>query len=167
MASVSGLPARPGRNHWILIGPLHGNQFAILDGMRTSKLLSAVLAAIIGVGALGGCVLRATGTYRVRTAPPPPRHVVYESRPGWVYVDGYWAWNGYDYNWVDGYWEQDRPGYVFVRGSWHNDNGYHTYRKGYWQPRARRDVIIYKDRGNRGHYNNGHKKPTVVYDHSR
>jgi hypothetical protein len=136
--------------------------------MRTKKLLVAALAAFLGASALGGCVVRGTGyTYaRVRVAPPPPRHVVVETRPGWVYVDGYWDWNGYEYVWRDGYWERDRPGYVYVRGYWSNDRGNHRYHRHTWRraDRGNNNVIIYKHGNGRRPNNN---KPVIVHDHSK
>jgi WXXGXW repeat (2 copies) len=134
--------------------------------MRTSKFVAAAFAALVGITALGGCVVRGSGVVRVRTAPPPPRSVYVETRPGYIWVDGYWNWNGYDYVWVDGYYERDRPNHVYVRGYWTNDRGYHSYHRGRWTKRSNNNVIIYKDRG-RSNHNHNNRKPTVVYDHSR
>jgi hypothetical protein len=50
------------------------------------------------------------GRYVVQPPPPPlPVRVVPRSPGrGFVWVPGYWAWNGYRYYWQDGYWT--RPG---------------------------------------------------------
>ena len=49
----------------------------------------------------------------VYTSEPPPPPVV-EYRPpspgyGYLWVDGFWDWNGYDWAWSNGYWQPNRP----------------------------------------------------------
>jgi hypothetical protein len=106
--------------------------------MRYTKLIP-LLALTLLVGAASGCVVhgrtRAYGTvgYSVHTAPPAPRYVYVDPRPGWLWIDGYWAWDGYQYVWMDGYWERERPGYYYVQGSWHTHSGRHTWNPGYWK----------------------------------
>src|SRR4029078_5446062 len=49
----------------------------------------------------------------VRFAPPPPRHeVVPADRPGYVWVPGYWDWQGHKHVWMKGHWQHTRPGYA-------------------------------------------------------
>ena len=69
------------------------------------------------------------------TAPPPP---VAEYRPpmpgyGYLWVDGYWDWNGYDWAWSNGYWQPNRPGYVFIGPRYIYEGGRPIYYRGYWQ----------------------------------
>ena len=66
---------------------------------------------------LSACYARG-GYVAVATAPPPPRAVVVDPRPGYIWVDGHWVWNGATWGWNDGYWEADRPGYVWIGGNW-------------------------------------------------
>jgi hypothetical protein len=68
-------------------------------------------------------------------APPPDQDVVVGVAPGpdYVWIGGYWGWNGGRYvwygghwdhhpygrsRWVRGYWNHGGHGYVFVRGHW-------------------------------------------------
>lgn len=101
--------------------------------------LSRVVAAVALTASLGmssGCYATAQhGRVYVTVAPPAP---VYEERvvepgPGYVWVPGYYEWDGRAYvwvrgryerppraraHWVPGHWERDRHGYYFVRGHW-------------------------------------------------
>ena len=66
--------------------------------------------------------------------PAPPGY-------GYMWVDGYWDWNGYDWTWSSGYWVPERVGYAYIgpryvyvdgrpvyyRGYWQGDNGYREY----------------------------------------
>lgn len=105
--------------------------------MRIIKtILPALLAGVLLVGS--GCLVRGARTYgtvayTVGESPPPPRSRYVEYRPGWVYVDGYWAWNGGQWLWLDGYWERDRPGYGYVQGSWYVSGGRHHWKPGHWR----------------------------------
>ncbi|HVR03192.1 MAG TPA: hypothetical protein VMT47_13735, partial [Polyangia bacterium] len=68
-------------------------------------------------------------------APPPP---VAEYRPpapgyGYLWVDGYWDWNGYDWAWSNGYWQPDRPGFLFIGPRYVYEGGRPVYYRGYWQ----------------------------------
>ena len=137
--------------------------------MRKSKLLAGLLSLGLLIGA-GGCIVRTHGYYRASVAPPPPRHVVVSYRPGHVWVDGYWRWNGYSHVWVDGYYVAERPGYVYTQGYWHNSGRDYVYRPGAWRrgghvQHRSNNVIIHK------HHNHGrpapHKRPVIVHDHSR
>jgi hypothetical protein len=54
----------------------------------------------------------------VDTPPPPPRQVIVHSRPGYVFVRGYWEMRGTTWVWVEGRWVRDRPGKVYLQGRW-------------------------------------------------
>jgi hypothetical protein len=89
-------------------------------------------AALIAAMALGtGCVVRAHGRVsapvayvEVEQEPPPPRVVVVPAaRPGFIWIEGRYVWNGNRYDWRDGYYEQGRwerrgRGHVWVDGRW-------------------------------------------------
>ena len=90
---------------------------------------------------LSACYARG-GYVAVATAPPPPRVVVVDPRPGYIWVDGHWVWNGGSWAWNDGYWEAERPGYVWIGGNWVVHGGSHHWRQGYWRPRARGTVVV-------------------------
>jgi hypothetical protein len=129
------------------------------------NLVSKLVLAIGLAGAVAGCAGSATyssrgGYVAVRSAPPAPVEVYYEDRPGYVWLEGRWVWDGYDWRWregryvrarpgfvyhqgywdlrgsswvwIDGRWERDRPGYVYSRGYWDRRGGRLVYRPGRW-----------------------------------
>jgi hypothetical protein len=101
--------------------------------MRIKRwLLALALPAMLSGCYVGG---RARVAYPVYD-PPPPRYAYVEARPGYVWVDGYYYWNSYDWAWRPGYYVVDRPGYAYVQGRYHN----RVYRPGYWSPR--RSVVV-------------------------
>jgi hypothetical protein len=69
----------------------------------------------------------------VRFGPPPPRTEVVPAMPGgWVWVPGYWNWNGHRYIWVRGHREHARRGYHWVEPRWHEDHGHWRQERGRW-----------------------------------
>jgi WXXGXW repeat (2 copies) len=97
---------------------------------------SLVLAAAMA----GGCVVTAHGhiaepvaDVEVDEEPPPPRAVVVETRPGFVFIQGHWARNGGRWMWRDGYWERERAGYVWESGRWENRGRGHVWVEGRWR----------------------------------
>jgi hypothetical protein len=71
----------------------------------------------IGIGSPRG------GRYVVQPPPPPPLVRVVPRSPGrnYVWVPGYWNWNGNRYFWVNGYWAKGRG------NGWRNNPGYGYY----------------------------------------
>ena len=130
--------------------------------MRTFKALSFSLVMALTSFTGAGCLLRTRGTvaYTVEADPPPPRHVYVASRPGFVWVDGYWYWGGADWVWMDGYYQEERPGYVWVQGNWSG----RTWQPGYWRVGGRSNVYV-RGRGGGTVYvrgNGGVRGGTVV-----
>ena len=69
-------------------------------------------------------------------APPPPLPV-YIQPPitdyGYLWMPGYWAWNGYDYFWVPGAWVRPpEPGLLWTPGYWGWNGAAYVYNPGYW-----------------------------------
>jgi hypothetical protein len=66
--------------------------------------------------------------------PPPP--VVVEPlpppMPHYVWVPGYWGWDGHGYVWVPGYWIPERPGWRYVPPHWQAAHGRWHLRPGHW-----------------------------------
>ena len=66
-----------------------------------------------------------------------PRRPVYIKRPtlkrpGFFWIAGAWAWNGFNYVWVDGYWEPERSDWYWSEGYWEvTPNGFYWI-EGYW-----------------------------------
>jgi len=55
----------------------------------------------------------------IERAPPPPRVVpAPPPRRGFVWMPGYWRWNGHRHVWVKGRWERDRRGYAYSAPHW-------------------------------------------------
>ena len=104
-----------------------------------NTLGSAALIAAMALGA--GCVVRAHGHVsapvayvEVEEEPPPPRVVVVPaSRPGFLWIQGRWEYNGGRYVWRDGYWERERAGYVWEQGRWDRRGRGHVWVEGRWR----------------------------------
>ncbi|RMH40928.1 MAG: hypothetical protein D6689_12370, partial [Deltaproteobacteria bacterium] len=107
------------------------------------------------VSAQGSLHVRATAPnpYYVSAAPPQP---LYEEMtpapgPGYVWVDGYWHWNGYDWEWIPGQWVVRYDGYVYIEPYYGFVDGRYVYVPGYWAPRNRlpRGVVVRDHRDGR------------------
>lgn len=101
----------------------------------------ALLAAVLVI-AVSGCYVYerpAPGYYggAVVVAPPAPR-VIAEPPPrdGYVWVPGYWNWNGNRYVWAGQRWIAARPGYHWVPANWVQVSGGWQFAKGHWEPDA-------------------------------
>jgi len=69
----------------------------------------------------------------------PPVIPVYEEpplpAPGYLFVPGYWAWDGTDYYWVPGTWvEPPINGLLWTPGYWSYQDGFYVWTDGYWGP---------------------------------
>jgi hypothetical protein len=97
-------------------------------------LLAAGTASTLLVTPLAQAQRHAPADVWIGTAPPPPR---YEAAPpprrGYVWVAGYWAWNGHRHIWAPGHWERIRHGYRYAPPGWHQGpRGWHQDPGG-WQ----------------------------------
>jgi hypothetical protein len=97
----------------------------------------ALAATLAGVS---GCVVRAHGQVSAPVAvvevdeePPPPRAMVIETRPGFVFIEGRWARNGGRWVWRDGYYERERVGYAWDQGRWEMRGNRHVWVEGRWR----------------------------------
>jgi hypothetical protein len=110
--------------------------------MWTRKLITIALAAVLG-GSLAACTvrgsghLRTTGVVYVEEAPPPPRRVVVVQRPGYVWIEGRWAYNGGRWAWNDGYYQRARADHHWVDGRWERRGRGHVWVDGRWEARGR------------------------------
>lgn len=104
--------------------------------MNTRHLLLAALVASPLMMALPPQAAQAQSfDIRIGTPPPPPRVVVAPPPPrrGFVYVPGYWNWNGRRHVWVDGTWVRERRGYHYAAPEWHPDGDRYGFRRGRWE----------------------------------
>jgi WXXGXW repeat (2 copies) len=100
-----------------------------------SRIAGAALVAA-ALGAASGCAMTSGGFY-VALAPPPPIVEVRAVAPGagFVWVPGYYRWDGGSYLWMRGRWERPpRPGARWEPGRWerHGNRGW-RYRDGRWR----------------------------------
>jgi hypothetical protein len=74
------------------------------------------------------------GEVHVRVAPPVPRVEVVAVSPGpaWVWVPGYWNWNGRAYVWIGGRYVDADPGFVWVAPRYVHRGPRVVYVRGYW-----------------------------------
>lgn len=124
-----------------------------------------VLAGSLGAG---GCLVTAHGEVAAPTAvvevdeePPPPRAVVVETRPGFIFIQGHWQRAGNRWVWRDGYWERERAGYVWEEGRWENRGRGHVWVEGRW--RAGGGPVVRDHREER--HDERHEDGPVVRDH--
>ncbi|MDB4953385.1 MAG: hypothetical protein JWO36_954 [Myxococcales bacterium] len=129
---------------------------------------SLILAATIT--SAGGCVVTAHGhiaepvaVVEVDEEPPPPRAVVYETRPGFVFIQGRWTRNGRNWAWRDGYWERERAGYAWEQGRWENRGRSHVWVEGGWRAGGQPAVRDHRE-DHREERHEDHRGP-VVRDH--
>jgi len=110
--------------------------------MKMARGLRLGLAAALLVGpvALSGCVVtaRPAVVYEgpvVRLAPPPPQVEVVgvAPAPGYVWMGGYWGWEGGRHVWVGGHWAPGRPGWHWVPHHWVATGGGWRMAPGHWE----------------------------------
>src|SRR5262245_57465946 len=96
--------------------------------MNVKKTL---IALGLAASALGTTVATAADVY-VQFGPPQPRHEVIVERHGYVWVPGYWNWNGHRYVWTKGHNVRERHGHHWVPDQWVEDNGRWRHEHGRW-----------------------------------
>jgi WXXGXW repeat (2 copies) len=137
---------------------------------RKTLLRNFGLAALLALP-LTGCMVRGSGgayvsgpsvaVVEVESEPPPPRVVHYDSRPGFIYIDGRWDWRGGQWVWRDGYYERERAGYIYAPGRWQRRGRGHVWVEGRWDSHGGRNGG--RDRGGRDTSNS--PGGTEVRDH--
>ena len=80
--------------------------------------------------------------------PPRIRHEVIPPRPGddYVWVAGYWGWQGDQWVWFPGRW--DRPaqvGVTWVQPRYVHEYGYYRYEPGHWSHERIREGDDYRE----------------------
>lgn len=94
--------------------------------------LALPLLALAVVPLLTGCAER---TVYVQSPPPPApaEPVVVSPGPAYVWVPGYWGWDGARYVWVGGHWAYPpHPRAVWVGPHWGYRSGVRVWIGGYW-----------------------------------
>ena len=107
--------------------------------MERSRWLYVALTAVsFGLGTLGGCVVAPPPYYYgygPTEGPPPPPHEVIGVPPvaGYIWIDGFWDWDGDRYAWRTGRWEPPRPGYRWVPHRWDREGTHWQRHGGRWE----------------------------------
>lgn len=113
-----------------------------MNSNRAMTIASVLLATVLASGCMAEPVHRRPmrvdqGYTTMVVAQAPPEWVVarVDSRPGYVWAQGYWRWDGRRYVAVRGHYERARPGSRYVQPRWeHRRDGWH-WRDGAWAGR--------------------------------
>lgn len=112
------------------------------------SLRKNLIALCIATGSVAASMPALADVY-VRLAPPEPRYEVVPALPsGYVWVPGYWDWNGHHYHWVNGHRVRAQHGSAWVPNRWVEDHGRWRMEHGHWdRNHADRDHDRDHDRG--------------------
>jgi hypothetical protein len=132
----------------VLGGALGAIAGAALDrGHLGGAILGAEAGAIAG-GTLGNSVDHQNGTIYGSDDPsvvvvadpnapaePAPLAEVVTPCPGdgYVWISGYWNWNGYQYFWCPGLWSIVPYGYGYIAPYWGWYHGHRVFYRGHWE----------------------------------
>jgi hypothetical protein len=107
--------------------------------MKMNRRVLAVLTAAIVAGPVTGCavyVRPVPGVVYIQRRPPEARVEVIPAAPatGFVWIGGYWATRGAEFEWVPGRWERPIEGRrEWVPHRWEHDrNGWYLI-EGHWR----------------------------------
>ncbi len=103
-----------------------------------------LLSMLIAAGTIGAVATPVTSVAAVdiqlNFGPPPVR---YEAVPaphrGYVWVPGYWDWQGRHHAWVGGHWARERPGYADQPNRWIERDGRWHLERARWEHARGRD----------------------------
>ncbi len=104
-------------------------------------LCASTAALILGAAPIGAFVAPAQAQVAFSISAPiaPPLLPIYAQPPipgpGYVWIPGYWAWDGQEYYWVPGYWAwPPSADLLWTPGYWAWDDGSYVFYAGYWGP---------------------------------
>lgn len=102
--------------------------------MKRLAMLGLLLAAAVPAAHAGPDIQWGV-TISSGTPPPAVRYEpVPPPRVGYVWVEGYWNWNGRAHVWVPGHWVRARSGYEYAQPRWQEGpNGWELHRGGWRQ----------------------------------
>ena len=94
-------------------------------------------AAVAGVALVGPLTTPAYGAKTDISVGIPPPAVIVEAEPkhhvGYVWIPGYWRWNGISHVWVKGHLVTNRRGYHYIPEHWIETNGRWVFHPGQWE----------------------------------
>jgi hypothetical protein len=91
-----------------------------------------IVAVLLGTGVK---IADARVNFDIVLGVPPPPAVVEPLPPPmahYIWVPGYWGWDGHRHVWVSGYWIPERPGWRYVPPHWQAVHGRWHFRPGRW-----------------------------------
>jgi hypothetical protein len=114
--------------------------FAMQKSMRL-LLCASTAALILGAAPIGAFIAPAQAQVDVSISATiaPPLLPVYAQPaipgPGYLWIPGYWAWDGQEYFWTPGYWSMPPTvGFYWTPPYWGWLNGAYVFNAGYWGP---------------------------------
>jgi len=129
------------------------------------------LALAASLATSGGCIVRGSAhiaepvaIVEVDEEPPPPRAVVVETRPGFIFVQGRWSRSGRNWVWVDGRWERERAGYIYDPGRWETRGRGHVWVEGNWRAGGGANVRDHRREEREERREERHEGP-IIRDH--
>jgi hypothetical protein len=123
--------------------------------MKALQALMWVASGVVGLGLLGcDLTIGRSSPQRVYVAQPQPDYVIVGEAPpaliveqrssppsgDYIWIDGYWDWNGRQYAWLGGHW--DRPPhehYIWVAPRYESYQQGYRYTRGQWREEQRGD----------------------------
>ncbi|KAF1043800.1 MAG: hypothetical protein GAK35_02027 [Herbaspirillum frisingense] len=81
-------------------------------------ILAALIAAASSAAILPGAQAQVSVNINIGAPPPPRVERMPPPRHGYVWVPGYWDWNGHAHYWRSGRWVRERHGYVYAQPVW-------------------------------------------------
>lgn len=108
--------------------------------MKTKSLALAVLsiAMVAGSASFIAPVAQAGVNVNLEIGVPPPEpqyEPVPAARDGFVWIQGFWGWDGNRHVWHGGHWEHERRGYVYHPAQWDRGGDRWKFHEGYWEQR--------------------------------
>ena len=110
----------------------------MMSMLRRTAAWRPMLAVLLLAGSLSALNACAMGVMYVRMGPPPPRMEMRAHAPGsdYVWLPGYYRWDGVAYVWVGGYWARPpHPRAHWVPGRWEHTRRGWRFIQGHWRRR--------------------------------
>jgi hypothetical protein len=99
-------------------------------------MVISLRASLVAFGLmLAPMAASAQQTVIVNAPPPPPRAEMTPPSPGpgFVWVAGFWSWNGTRHDWTSGHWERPpQPAQAWEAPRWESEGGRYRFRPGRW-----------------------------------
>ena len=106
--------------------------------MKNKSFMYAILsiAIIAGGTSLVAPVAQAGVNLNLELGIPPPEpryEPVPVARDGFIWIQGFWGWDGNRHVWHEGRWEHERRGYAYRPEHWERVGDHWRFREGGWE----------------------------------